>query len=598
MTRSEGQDYKSCPSVQIYRGNFMIKCDAIILDSGIAEDDFKKYANNIVGTKIIGDYEDVTDLSGHGTAVLNIILSHVPEAKIFIIKILDENLQCDETYLIEALKYVFDNVEGKVLNLSLGITSVNNISELYNICQKISQKGISIISAFDNDGAISYPAAFDCVYGVDSSYDLPHKDDFYIMENSSINILAKGCFNRVKWKNGYIFLSGTSFSTANISGIILNAYRKLSSVNLNKFLQEKAIKKITISKPIEISKCPDIKCAIILPYNKEVHSIINFSSLLNFDIEGVYDFRLSGNVGRRVKSLFENGKQFLIRNYNDIPWESGNFETIILGHLNQISNIMGYDILKIITEKARRYSKQIVSFDSLYSINDENVVNQNCDKLYIINSPVLGIFGTSSKQGKFTLQLLLRKKFLEKGYKIGQLGTEPNSELFGMDEVYPMGFNSGVHISGYKSILYLNQLMNKIDLKSPDLIIVGSQSGTSTYWRGNLKQYPVRQIEFLMGTLPDAVILCVNTFDDIEYIRRTINTIEGLIETKVIALVVYPFEYICDWHMIMNKLSSCSPEKIDYYKSSISKKIGLPCFDMNNERDIESLIVLCETFFS
>lgn len=51
--------------------------------------------------------------------------------------------------------------------------------------------------------------------------------------------------------------------------------------------------------------------------------------------------------------------------------------------------------------------------------------------LYRISTPVLAVCGTSSKQGKFTLQLELRKRFCEMGYKVGQIGTEPNSLLLG-----------------------------------------------------------------------------------------------------------------------------------------------------------------------
>ena len=41
-----------------------------------------------------------------------------------------------------------------------------------------------------------------------------------------------------------------------------------------------------------------------------------------------------------------------------------------------------------------------------------------------------------------------------------------------------------------------------------------------------------------MGINPDGVILCVNDFDDIEYINRTISYLESVITAKVICLVV------------------------------------------------------------
>ena len=45
---------------------------------------------------------------------------------------------------------------------------------------------------------------------------------------------------------------------------------------------------------------------------------------------------------------------------------------------------------------------------------------------------MLAIVGTSPSQGKYNLQLALRRRFLNDGYEIGQIGTEPTAQLFGM----------------------------------------------------------------------------------------------------------------------------------------------------------------------
>jgi len=44
-------------------------------------------------------------------------------------------------------------------------------------------------------------------------------------------------------------------------------------------------------------------------------------------------------------------------------------------------------------------------------------------KLYKNDIPILGIFGTRSKQGKWSLQMELRKRLLADGYVVGLLGT-------------------------------------------------------------------------------------------------------------------------------------------------------------------------------
>ena len=107
--------------------------------------------------------------------------------------------------------------------------------------------------------------------------------------------------------------------------------------------------------------------------------------------------------------------------------------------------------------------------------------------------PILCVTGTSSKQGKFTTQLKLREKFQKMGYKVGQLGTVPSSQLFGIDEVYPMGYGSTAYLDGMDEIVMINYLLNKIQKKRPDIILVGSQSQTIPYDSGNLRYMPIHQ---------------------------------------------------------------------------------------------------------
>lgn len=75
--------------------------------------------------------------------------------------------------------------------------------------------------------------------------------------------------------------------------------------------------------------------------------------------------------------------------------------------------------------------------------------------------------------------------------------------------------------------------------KNCDIIITGSQSSVLPYDIGNLKMFPLKQYSFLMGTQPDAVILCVNPFDDDDYIFRTINFLEASVNCKVMRCVCF-----------------------------------------------------------
>ena len=91
---------------------------------------------------------------------------------------------------------------------------------------------------------------------------------------------------------------------------------------------------------------------------------------------------------------------------------------------------------------------------------------------------------------------------------MGTIGTEPHSLLFGFDCVFPMGYNATIKLDNNEIVSYLNKEI----------------------------------------TNPDAVILCINYHDEVEYIRNTMYTLMGLTDTKVIALVMYPVTLVKDWN--------------------------------------------------
>lgn len=222
----------------------------------------------------------------------------------------------------------------------------------------------------------------------------------------------------------------------------------------------------------------------------------------------------------------------------------------------------------------------------------------NMGKLYTISKPVVGVFGTSKQQGKFTLQLLLRAYMSELGYKIGQLGSEPQSLLFGFDYVFPFGYESNITMGYDVMIPILNYYMHLIDMKDVDLIIVGSQAGTAPQSFENIMYFNDHQIDFLCGTLPDAVILSINYHDSIEYIQRTIYLIESLVDCKVIALCIFPLGYENEWDLMMDNKKAIDIDSLSAFKNNVSKKVRRPVFILGEENTIENIILEIQAFFS
>ena len=356
-----------------------------------------------------------------------------------------------------------------------------------------------------------------------------------------------------------------------------------------------------------------IKRAAIFPYNKEMHSLINYADKLQFEIVTVCDSKYTGRVGKKISGIY--GKNtFNIMDIYDVDWSE--IDTLILGHVNELETMSSRkiknEIIKICLENhINIYSfdddcveENIESFESsglnIYVPMMENVnyLRKFSGRMFQVRKPIIGIFGTSSKQGKFTLQLALRYSFMQLGYEVCQMGTEPSSLLFDFDACFPFGYNSTVKVDGSDFVLGVNKLIYDIDISKPDadLMIVGAQSGTTPMLYNHIGQLPIHQLLFLMGVEPDIVILCINPDDPIDYIERTIKAIEGVGDCEVIALALYPLSYLNGWQLMNNMKKKI--DNLEDIKKRIESELHLEVFVIGNEKDTERLRDKCIEYLS
>lgn len=258
----------------------------------------------------------------------------------------------------------------------------------------------------------------------------------------------------------------------------------------------------------------------------------------------------------------------------------------------KMENIYCFDDISNIIQK------YALSSDKIYypKTTIENIDPIPLGMLYRPWVPILGVYGTTSKQGKFTFQLILREKFLRDDYCVGQIGTEPSAYLFDMDLCFHFGYHSTTNINRQNMVSYLNSEINNISQKDVDIIISGCQSGSVTYDFGNAKYYTFSQSEFLLGTLPDAVILCVNSYDETDYVGRTIKYIESCVDSKVIALVVYPMGY--NDQLGRSRLVHLSDTELNKSVYMLSSKFNIPTYILGKESDMEKLYTTVIAFFT
>lgn len=593
------------------RIKLMSKIKIAIIDSGVRLDHpaLRDSSPQIVH---YSESNDMNASCGHGTAVYNIIRKTEDFADIINFQITNEDEEICYDTLISCLTEIRDHYDVNIINLSLGLSVCENTEELRRICDDLNSKGVIIVSAFENFGAISYPAAFNNVIGV-TSIDICRKvDDFVLFDDEIINIGANGNLQRLAWDvPDYIIFHGNSFACAHTT-VQVAKFMIQGASTLDEIMDcfNKIALKASLSSGggANVKYAPKIKTAAIFPFNKEMHSLIRFCDLLPFEINGVYDVRESSRVGSTTDHIMKaDVKSFIIKNIDEMDWNS--CDTIIVGNIPNSSVSYLSTARDAVIKKAISLSKNIFSFDDIKDkynykglfcpiVDSIDVPPMRLGKLYRISKPVIGIYGTSSSQGKFTLQLELRKKFKEQDYIVGQIGTEPSSNLFGIEYTYPMGFNSSVYIDGHNAISYINECIHNLCDNNCDVVITGSQASVLPIDTGNLTMYPMKQYSFLMGTQPDCMILCINPDDDLDYIRRSIMFLESSVAGKVIALCMYPMKYRDGWTRIHGQKETLNNDEFVQLKERLYEEFSIPIYLLGKENDISLLFDDIVSFFS
>lgn len=266
--------------------------------------------------------------NGHGTAICGIIARSLPNAEIISVRLFEGDNHIGELQLIKVLKYIYENLHVDIINLSLGLSVCERNHELYDICELINKNGTIIVSAFDNNGCISYPAAFDNVIGVVSGTKTRKNDDFEFVEDNVVNIKAKGGMQRVAWNDpDYIMMSGNSFAcayvTVQVAKYIIKEGTLAQSTILNRF-RDISVSQYYIPNYNENTEMSlEIKNAALFPFNKEMHSLVRYFDDLTFNIVEVYDSKYSGTVGASIRQLLKDNTVLdrKIKSIDKIEWE-------------------------------------------------------------------------------------------------------------------------------------------------------------------------------------------------------------------------------------------------------------------------------------
>jgi hypothetical protein len=493
----------------------------------------------------------IDDTIGHGTACIDLITRSVDDTQIgvYVYKIFDRERSVDVALLENALhSAIQDRVD--ILNCSIGTIDPGAQYRLQTYIESLLAQETVIVAAWNDEGYTTWPANFPGVISVKGGTQTG-QSEWGWEENKKGHVIFRGKKQRGQWKNNKtIFIGGSSFATALctreiIRQILRNRITK-QNVSVESWLKNGAAFRHRIDlKPSSSIRWNDfpgkVKKIGIYPFNKEMHAFIRFRHALHYEIGWIADLKRSRNADRYTDMVMANcSERMQIR--NGLPEDPDGIDTIVIGYLDKASELQNTDLLEHTLQYA--YTRNVNVFTFLPPRNEDDWytkftsaslrleipriaypdaidVIEHVQENKALDTPVLGIFGTSSKQGKFTLQLTLRYELEKHGHRIGQIGTEHHSGCFGIDFTFPSGYGAqhSLQIPYDFHIPVLRRVISEMDKGQYELIIVGAQSGLinpDPYYYGCIYSEL-----FLTATVPDRIILIYNSFDPPELISRT-----------------------------------------------------------------------------
>ena len=575
---------------------------------------------------------DYADCAGHGTACAGVIRRKASAAALYSIRIFNESLQADSRLLIAAIEWSIEQGMD-IINLSLGTTEVTQRDALLQLCQQAADQDILMVAAEHEEGRESYPAHLPQVIGVGAG-PLQGLYDYYYRQGAAIECIARGDLQRLCWlEPPEVMLAGTSFAAPHITGLlalIRQAHPSASLAQVREILRNHALPEAacaSVSKTASLPRAEGsfayIQKAALYPYNKEMHSLVRGRDLLGFEIVGVGDPVGKGLVGQDAGEAIGLPPAGLPIAPSLTAALQG-ADTLILGYMDQLSRIRKRDLLREAVQTAIDQGVHVFSLLALpheryadlykqaeakglrlyYPALSSKEIRQtlrSADHWPQVDVPVLAVTGTSSQQGKFTLQLALRRRLLKLGYQVGQIGTEHHSALFGMDCAFPMGYAASIEMPLDYYAPYLDAKMREINhRKQPDLILVGTQSGTMPYNVEEQQTYTLPSLAFLMGVKPQACLLVVNSVDPSDYIQDTINGIRALCQapTLLLAMSDRAKHIRTAYGRTSIKPQPMTPAEVRDKLNRLEQTFGLPAVSIADQADIHRAVEVAINHFA
>jgi subtilisin len=159
------------------------------------------------------------DIAGHGTACAGIIHSIAPEAEIYSVRVLGNDLHGRAIQFAAGLDWGIENGM-QVINLSLSTAKEEYFALFHDLADQAYFKNINLVAAVNNVPAPSYPSLYSSVISV-AAYEGHDPLIYYYNPTPPVEFGAPGIDIDVAWNNKqYLTSTGNSFAAPHITGIV------------------------------------------------------------------------------------------------------------------------------------------------------------------------------------------------------------------------------------------------------------------------------------------------------------------------------------------------------------------------------------------
>lgn len=159
------------------------------------------------------------DVAGHGTACAGIIHRLAPEAELFSVRVLGNNMRGRALTFAAGIEWAIEH-GFQLINMSLSTSSDTYLNLFYQLADEAYFKNVVLVSAVNNIPAPSYPSTFASVISV-AAHTTTDPFTYYYNPSPPVEFGAPGIDVEVAWINKqYATNTGNSFAAPHIAGIV------------------------------------------------------------------------------------------------------------------------------------------------------------------------------------------------------------------------------------------------------------------------------------------------------------------------------------------------------------------------------------------